>query len=237
MLVTLELSERQAARVLAQAIRTHVKVEVEPRPETHNALLWGSFSGQENDLLQVDLHDSGPQVNLSGLVGAMCDVRMILSGQLCMFSTFVVDASNEAVPKRITLATPTSIQMANRRRFARKTPTEPVPVRISVPGYQPPFVAILTNIGPQGLGCRVVSRDLDEVLYIGDRVHLEFVLPWSNDAYSVAATTCNKNPCGEDGHMIVGFEFVHQPNETQVERLRTALNDETARLTEQDGAP
>lgn len=234
MLVTLDLTVRQAARILAQAVQTHAKLEIEPRPEVHSTLLWGSLTGREDDVLQVDLHDFGRDLPLAPLIGAMCDVRTILSGQLCMFSTFIVDAGESSVPQRVMLAVPTTIQIANRRRFTRKTPTEPVPLRLTVPGNTTTFVAILTNIGPSGLGCRVVSRELDEVLFIGDPVRVDFVLPWSNDAFSLVAQVCSKNPAGEEHHRIIGFEFTGD-DPGAIDRLRAALNEETARLIEKDG--
>ena len=197
-------------------------------------LLWGTLAGQERDLLQVDLQDVGHDVALAPLVGAMCDVRTILAGQLCLFSTFIVDIAEQGVPQRVVLAVPEAIQVANRRRFARHTPLEPVPVRFSVPAAQPPFVAILSNIGANGLGCRVVSGDLDSVVFIGDEVQLEFALPWSNEVYTLPGVVCAKTPCREEGHVLVGFEFAPSGHEATLDRLRAALEDEGARLTEKE---
>jgi hypothetical protein len=237
MLVTLDLTARQAARVLSQAVRTRAKLEIEPRPEAYGMLLWGSFAAREPDLLLVELYEGTRELPLNSLIGAMCEVRTILSGQLCLFSTFVVDAADSTVPQRITLALPQTIQVANRRRFARKTATEPIPLRLSIPGSQTPFVAMLSNISPSGVGCRVVSRDLDEILFIGDQVTLEFVLPWSNDVYTLPASVCSKSPAGPAGQLTVGFEFITKGYEAVVDRLRTALQQETARLIEMDGEP
>jgi hypothetical protein len=237
MLVTLDLTARQAQRVLGQAIRSRVKLEVEPRPEADNTLLWGTLSGREKDLLVVDLYDhQAHPPPLGMLIGAMCDARLILSGQLCLFSTFIQDVAENAAPRQLMLATPETIQVANRRRFARKAPLEPVPVRFLPAGSTTPLVAILSNIGPTGLGCRVVNRELEDLLFIGDEVELEFVLPWSNEVYTLRAAVCNKNRCREEGHLLVGFEFV-QENEAALVRLRAALSDETARLTEREGQP
>lgn len=237
MLVTLDLTERQAHRVLAQAVRTRAKFEIEPRPDAHSALLWGTLAGNDKGTLQVDLHDVGANVSLAALIGAMCDVRMILSGQLCLFSTYVREVSDRTVPQRVVLAVPETIQVANRRRFARHAPVDPVPVRFFVPAAQPPFVAIMSNIGPHGVACRVISTDIDDVLFIGDEVRVEFVLPWGEDVYSLPAIACSKTRCREEGHVIIGFEFVAAGHEAVLERLRNALQDEAARLTESEGQP
>lgn len=237
MLITLDLSARQAQRALGQALRTHVRLEIEPRPESHDTLLWGALAGREKDVLMVDLHDAGHVAPLVTLIGAMCDVRMILSGQLCLFSTYILDVVDVTIPQRLALAVPETLQVANRRRFARKAPVEPVAVRFAAAGVPSSAVAILANIGPTGLACRVVDPELSDQLCIGDEVELEFVLPWSNEVYTLPAAICNKNRCREEGHLMVGFEFVAEANEVALLRLRAALRDETARLTEKEGEP
>ncbi len=237
MLVALDLTARQTARVLTQAVRTHAKLEIEPRPEHQHVLLWGCVESQDRDTLLVELHDPPAAVSLALLPGSMCDVRTILSGQLCMFSTYVVEVSENTVPRRLRLAVPETIRVANRRRFARHTPQEPLPVRIHLPGNSTPFVAILSNIGPQGLASRIVSQELGESLFIGDEVQLDFSLPWSAELYTLPAAVCSKTVCGDEGHFIVGFNFLHRANDHLLGQLRAALHDEAARLVETDGEP
>lgn len=238
MLVALDLTVRQVARVLAQAVQTQAKLEIEPRPETHDSSLWGSLESRQQDLLQVNLLDAGDQTPPAALIGATCDVRTVLSGQLYLFSTFIVDATDDSAPPRLTLAVPEAIQVANRRRFARKSPSEPVPVRLVVPSTPEPFIAHLANIAATGLGCRVLRRELDDVLFIGDRVEIEFVLPWANHIYQLPSTVCSKTPCRDRDHMLVGFEFVALDNaaaRASLDLLRSVLHTETTRLTELEG--
>jgi hypothetical protein len=235
MLVALDLTERQAARVLAQAVNTRAKLELEPRPESCQALLWATLAGRDENTLLVDLHDSDHEVPLGALTGAMCDVRTILSGQLCMFATYIIDVADDARPTRLILAAPETVQVANRRRFARKAPSDPVPVRVTIPGSATPFVAVMRNIGPNGIGCRAVSRELDELLLIGDVVELEFVLPWCGEVFTLSATTCSKTVDASEGHLAIGFEFVGHGQDAMLGTLRSAFRDEAARLTELEG--
>lgn len=238
MLVALDLTARQSARVLAQALRTHAKLEIEPRPEHCTMPLWGTLELREQDRLQVSLLGTGPDAPLTSLIGAMCDARTILSEQLYLFSTYIVEATDDTAPLRLKLAAPDAIQVANRRRFARKTPTEPVPVRLTLPGWPEARVGTLTNVAANGLGCRLPRRDFDPVLFIGDELELEFVLPWTDHVYALPATICNKTPCHDLEYMNVGFEFVTSKNaatRANVDLLRAALQTETARLTELEG--
>lgn len=237
MLLALDLTTRQATRVIEQALRTRAKLEIDPRPDFLDSPLWGTLTGRENNLLAITLMNTNSDVPLTTLVGAMCDVRTILSGQLYMFSTVIVDASDATAPRRLTLAVPDLMQVANRRRFTRKSPTEPVPLRLTVPTADQPFVANLANISRSGLGCRVRRKELDNLLLIGDEVGVEFVLPWISQVFTLATEVCTKTPSQDPDHMIVGLEFKTQTSAAQatVDLLRAVLDNETQRLIETDG--
>lgn len=238
MLVALDLNPRQAARVVAHAIHARAQLEIEPRPEVFCDLIWGTLVGGERDLLHVDLHDPPYDLGMTSLVGAACDVRLVLSGELYLFSTFVVDVSDQTVPRRLILASPEAVQVVNRRRFLRRRPVEPMPVRLGVSGSQQPFVAELANIGQGGMACRILPGELAELLLIGDEVQLEFVLPWSGDMLALTATVCAKDPTPDRERILVGFEFVaSETTRATLERLRAALSSETARLSDLHGEP
>jgi hypothetical protein len=151
-----------------------------------------------------------------------------------MFSTVIVDVAEHTVPHRITLAVPNSVQVANRRRYARRVPTEPVAVRLTAPGATSPCIGQLTSIGPAGLACRAAAQDLGDYVLIGDEVGLELALPWCHELFNLPATVCGKTDC-RDGHFVIGLEFVARDHETVLEQLRRTLSDETTRLVESEG--
>jgi len=237
MLVSLELNPRQIARVLAAALHSRARVELEPRPETCDELLWGMLVGEARNLLEVDLTDRGRLISLDPLVGAACDVRTIIAGELYLFSTCILEIVAERVPPRLRLAQPEFIQVANRRRFARSATVEPVPVNLGVAGHQQPFLAELANISAGGIRCRASGAEIGDLLFIGDTVQLEFTLPWMNESYALQAAVCGKEEARDHTHLLVGLEFATQRPEdaAAVQHLREALLTETSRLTEQNG--
>lgn len=236
MLVALDLTERQAERVWGQAARTRVKLEIEPRPEACDALLWGTLVERDHNQLCIDLHDTGSAMPINTLIGAACDVRMILSDQLYLFSTYVTEVAENAVPARIILATPEVLQVANRRQYQRREPVEPVPVRLESPELVDAVMANLANIGHGGIACRLPVGDAADALFIGNPVTIEFVLPWTRDMFKLPATVCSKTPEGDETRLLVGLEFVAAPTTTaQLDTLRAALTSETARLSEMNG--
>lgn len=237
MLLALDLTPRQAARVLAEAVRRRAKMEIDPRPEFLESPLWGTLESRDQDLLLVYLLDAGHNMTPAKLIGAMCDVRTILSDQLYLFSTVIVDAADATTPQRLTLAVPEGVQVANRRRFSRRSPVEPIPVRLTIGGSPQPHIGTLMNISRTGLGCRAARRDLDALLLIGDEVQIEFVLPWTHQVFALPGEICVKNPCHDPDQMIVGIEFRASgaAGQATLELLRTTLDNETQRLTEMGG--
>lgn len=232
MISSLDLTERQAARVLEQAVRLRAKLEIEPRPETHIEPLWGIIAGREQDLLSVELLGARGEAPVRSLMGCMCDTRTILAGQLYMFETAIVDVSERTAPIRIALTAPTVIRVANRRRFGRRAPVDAVPVRLLPAGAAQPIIGALSDLSRTGLGVRVARAGADELLLIGDQVDTEFSLPWSKTVYALAASVCSKTACQGSDEMAIGLEFspIDATQQASLELLRATLDSEHDRL-------
>jgi len=228
MLAAIDLTHRQAARVLEQALRARARVQLEPR--MRDQTLCGTLSGREEGLLRVQLDDQRPALPLLALVGAFCDVSTVLSGQLYRFCSCVVAVISDVTPPALLLSIPEVIQVANRRRFARKTLSEQVPIQIR-PELAEPLAGSLREIGPGGLNCRL-PRDADGILLIDDRVILSFVLPPNTECFELPALVCFKCAVRDGECVDVGFEFAAapsgQPAASALERLRALLAQDFA---------
>ena len=237
MLATIDLTQRQAARVLAQALRTRVRLEIESR--SREGTISGSLASAENSTLCVELHDHGVDTPLAGQIGSFCDVRAVLSGHLYLFSTCIVDVLESTVPQRLLLAVPDTMQIVNRRRFDRTIPQEHIPLHMWPGGSQHPFVGTLTDIGPAGLGCQMPRRDLEHLLLIDDEVRVRFQLPAGGESFDLEAIVCVKSPSGDSEHLNVGLEFCpprsDQPDYGVMERLRALLARDYTQPTRKDG--
>ncbi len=232
MISSLDLSERQAARVLEQAVRSRAKLEIEPRPDSHVDPLWGIVAGREQDLLTIELLNARGEAPIRALLGCMCDARTILAGQLYMFETAIVDVSERTAPIRLSLTVPGSIRVANRRRFGRRAPIDAVPVRLLPASAAQPIITALIDLSRTGMGVRVARAGADELLLIGDEVDAEFSLPWSRAVYALTLTVCSKTACQGSDEMSVGLEY-NPKDATQnaaLELLRAALDSEQERL-------
>ena len=228
MLVAIDLTQRQAARVLEQGLQTRVRVDIEPRSQ--KVVLCGSLVAKERDLLRVDLHDYGHDWPLSGLVGALCEVKTTLSGQLYLFSTCIVDAIDDALPQHLLLAIPGVIQVANRRRFDRKPLNEELLIQVWPDGGTSSIQGVLLDIGHGGLSCRLPKREAEELLLIDDTIRLHFQLPGIEEPFDIPALVGVKTTSSEEQYLKIGLEFrippPGDPAQAVLARLHAVLSRE-----------
>jgi len=225
--MAIDLTPRQAARVLAQALHENARLELEPRTRPDEPPLCGNLVGREGDRLQVDLHDSGAGIALNHLLGAYCEVRLLLSDQLYLFTTCAVDVIEEHTPQRIVLSLPDAMQVVNRRKFLRQELPEPVQVRLWTRLSNAVYVAQMRDVGPEGLSCRTVGRELDDAVFIGDEIRVAFTLPRTGESLELPATVCDKCPTADKLQLDLGLKFVMRDDDQAtlraLDRLRGVL--------------
>ncbi len=239
MLTALDLTANQVARVLTQAVRTKARLEIEPRPEAQQRVWIGGIESREGNLLRVEMDGPGGEAAAAALIGAFCDVRTVLSGELYMFSTCIVDAIEENGRTRLLLAAPSAIQLSNRRRHIRKAPSESIAVRLGIPSVGQSFDGDLHNVGMTGLACRMPRSECDEILLLGDEVDLRFDFPWLGETFELAASVATKSISFDEQSLIVGLEFSSgdgaRAQHATLQRLRSLLCTEITHLHEIEG--
>jgi c-di-GMP-binding flagellar brake protein YcgR len=220
----LDLTHRQAVRMLEQALRAQARVEIEPCGSDRT--ISGYFSGRERDLLRIDLHDHGRDWPLLPLAGAFCEVCVVLSGQMYRFSSCIVTAEDAGATQRLTLAAPTMIQVCNRRRYDRRAFAESPIIQVFTQQHRDPLIGTLTEIGLGGLACCLPAA-ADEELLIDDTVRLRVQLPGGREFFELSACVCLKNGLHKGEDITVGVEFcLDAPGVTDLARLRQALAQE-----------
>ena len=235
----IDLNTRQSNRVLEQALRSHARLELEIRARHGDEPVAGFLAGRDGRVLRIDLEAGTRALPLHELIGAFCDVRIVLSGQLYLFSTCIADVLDPGGPQRLLLATPDTIHVANRRRFARRTLAGFSQVRLWPAQSKTPYIGELCNISGDGLACRMIRGELDELLLVGDAVRVAFTVAGTGEDFDLPASVCNKTVTTDGQQILLGLEYYlgedEQATRIAVERLRAALCDLTTNLNETDG--
>jgi hypothetical protein len=234
----IDLTERQLRRVLEQALRSHSPIELEPRTRK-DCVLQGEFIERTEDGFRIRLADDSPTLELYELIGAYIDARLVMSGQLYMFSTCVIEADLQSEDSDLVLAEPYAMHVANRRRYERRTLAEFAQVQIWLSDSQTPFYGELCNVSGEGLACRMIRGALDEALLIGDTVRVGFELPGPGESFTLPGALCTKALSKDGNQLIVGIEFDAQPADPvtrlALDRLRAVLCRLTTGLAQKDG--
>jgi hypothetical protein len=239
MQLAIDLTPRQAARVLEQALRAQAGLEIEPRNLPGDERFQGKLVGRDGELLSVELLGGRCALPLSVLIGAFCEVRTALSGELYLFTSCVFDALQSSAPARLLMVVPELIQVANRRQFERTNATVASQVRLWTAGPQTPVVGLLANVSADGLACHLPGMALDEVLALGDELRVSFELAGFDETFELPAVLCSKTLTRDQQQLSLGMKFNARsddpPAQRTLQRLRAALFQLMANSTDMDG--
>ncbi len=235
----IDLTPRQGARVIEQALRAKAELEIEARNLPDDRVIKGRLLARDGELLIIQLSDVPAQPEL--LVGAFCDVRTALSNELYMFTTFVMAVPEEDHGRRILVAMPDLVQVANRRRYERTNATIASQVRIWTARASGPSIGLLANVSADGLACNLPGTGLDSELALGDALRVSFELAGFDEIFDLPAVLCNKQLMPERQQLLLGMKFNPRPDDPvaqhTLERLRAALVELTTNFLDTDGEP
>ncbi len=224
-----ELTPRQAARTLEQALRCGAAVTLEPRNVRQTHALTGVLSGLTRSTLDVQVGAVPPEVRSVLLPGVYCDAHIRTDGDLFLFTTWIQEIGEASDGLRITLVTPESVGMANRRRYERTNATIVSQVRIWAPHSQAPAVGLMCNVSPTGLAALFPGTELSDQVLIGDSLRVQFELPGVDGCFELSATACNKSISRDVKQLTLGVEFAVGPDDragqAALSRLWTVLGE------------
>jgi hypothetical protein len=241
----IDLSPRQSARTLEQAIRHRAEVLMEPRvweePEPVTCRLEPSpDSGSRRDgtatiILSYDLAsdtaaDTKARVEqFYNLVGTYCDFAVRLGENVYLFSadvTRVIRPIEPVTGLMIHLSRPETLQVAQRRRFRRFQLADSTKVRLSWRREgEPPNEGVgwLCNVSADGLACRTDTA-VGERVWIGETIRVDFTLsPSDPQRFVFDAVVCAKTPAGSEGKSIIGMHFQIDPQLAMARQMAEAL--------------
>jgi c-di-GMP-binding flagellar brake protein YcgR len=239
MQLAIDLTPRQAVRVLEQALRMQADLEMEPRNLPDDQTLRGKLLGREGELLSVRIQDDKLALPLTVLIGAFCDVRTVLSGEMYTFTTYVLDVIEDAKPGRVLLVVPESVQVANRRQFERTNATVASRIRVWSGPSATPAVGLLANVSADGIACNLPGTALDGELALGDRLRVNFELAGFDEAFELPVILCNKTLKRDQQQLSLGLKF-DAPTDDPVaqhalQRVRAALFELMTNFTDTGG--
>lgn len=228
MLDALDLTPRQANRLLEQAVRAAARLEIEPRSFPDGRSVRAVLKGREGSTLLAEVSSVPPDMPAISLMGAFCEVRSALSGQIFIFTSCVLDVIDAIGPVRLSLAVPEIIQVTNRRRFERTNATVASEVYLLIDDETCGGPGGLANISPDGLGCTFPAEGLDERVLVGEPLRVRFEIAGFDEEFELPALVCNKTLSRDQKQITIGLEFdlarTGKQDARMLERVRGMLN-------------
>lgn len=239
MVNALDLTQRQSARLLEQAVRTQARLEIEPRNLPDGEILTASIVGRQGTSLVVSLNRNPSQLPPLALIGAFCEVRSTMLGQIFLFTSCVVDVVDAAGRTRLTLSLPDIIQVANRRRHERNGSPVASTVRLTGADGQPLGAGPLANLSADGLACTIDWTETADEPLVGDELRVSFELAGIDESFELPAVVCNKSRQRDSSQLLVGLEFTrtegNDASTLALNRVRSLLTEMMSQFTKSDG--
>jgi hypothetical protein len=235
--LAIDLTRRQASRVLGQAECCHARLEIEPAHSRQRFTWQARLAGSTGKLLALEL------IRLSDdedalLVGTYLDVRMWLDDDLYLFTTCVMDHDASSEPARVMVAVPDAIQIANRRRFERTNATIASQVRLWINADEPAHVGTLASVSANGLAVDIHGLAIDDCALLGDSTRVRFELPAFDAPFELPGMLCSKEIDREKKQVRIGLEFAQTGTPeaaSELNRLRAALAEFLIDLADPQG--
>jgi c-di-GMP-binding flagellar brake protein YcgR len=236
MITALDLTQRQSGRLLEQAIRAQAPVDIEPRNFPDGEHFAGFIAARSGSVLTLQLGPGAPRHFALPLVGAFCEVRAPLGGQVFLFTTCVLDVVEAGTHTQLLTSMPEIVQVANRRRHERTSASVACAVVVSSPTGSH-MAGVMENISPTGMACSFADAVMAD-LWVGDDVQVAFELAGFDETYELSAIICNKTHQREKRTYLVGLEFkvIAPADRESLNRMRGRLNEIMIAIARQEGA-
>lgn len=199
-----ELNDRQSARVFEMAIRDEATIRLDPHYTTGLESFAVQLAEATDEYLVFRILE-GQDGAGGGLVpGQYCQAQFTLGPSIYLLSVYVIDLNEQEQTLRT--ARPKSMQILERRRFARARVANTSTVTIRWPETDRQAEGPLFNIGGGGLAFRV-DKQAGDAMLVGDVVEAEFELPGLARRYAFQVVICNKTVTSDEQSVIVGVQF------------------------------
>ncbi len=211
-----ELNDRQAARVVEQAIRAGTPMRIDPHHASGGEALPVQLIDEDRQCLTFRYEAAAAAAAERFIPSQYCQVQFSLGGAVYMLSVHVVDLN----PRQCILRTsrPKMVQLLERRKFVRTQLAGRTPVIVRWLTQDRLAEANLFNIGGTGLAFKI-GKDFADFILVGDAMEVNFELPGLPVRFTFVVSICNKTIASDNTSVIVGVQFQESPEAAQAGSL------------------
>lgn len=199
-----ELSDRQSARVIEQAISQQVPVRIDP----HHSCGLVPFSAQmvstDGDQFTFRILEETSPCSEALVPGLYCQAEFSVGGSPYLLNIYLTEIHLQ----EHTLCTnrPKLVQVLERRKFMRAQTAPATTITVQWPAESRQALAKLFNIAGGGLAFRI-DNEMADYIAIGDVLEAQFELTGLPNRFAFPINICNKTLASDEQSVIVGAQF------------------------------
>lgn len=205
-----ELGPKRSSRVLEQAMRMSSAVWAETIDESQPRSIAGRVAEVDDEVLIVQVDPEQGDVG-DLLAGRYYQLVMNVGENRYLAVCDLVDAESRQEAMKLVFSRPHSLQVMQRRSFARTVPNHALSVRISWQQRNEetdaPALGQICDLSISGMSVRMPDA-FDSVLFVGDTVDLRFRLDANDPEFTIEAVIRHKELLRDRGDLLLGIEFV-----------------------------
>jgi len=220
----IELSRKQAARILQCASRAHQQVRFQSKSWADGKGLAMHLANCEEGCLHLEA-EWDDQVENILLPNTYCQIEMEIEDNDYFFDSHILSVRRHQEVLNIEVVCPETILVQQRRRSKRKTIASSSDVQISREENDELHIyeGKLYNLSEDGLAFKI-SKTQSSGVDIGQIWCVCFEVPEQSYCYKLEAVVRRKVPSSSEGDIILGMEF-ELGDVDQLKQLHDFLSD------------
>lgn len=208
-----ELTDRQSARVIEQAIREEVTIRLDPHYSSGLEPFGVRLVAEEAEHLMFRILEDQGDAGQGLMPGQYCQAQFSLAESVYLLSVYVVELKQ--AEQLLRTGRPKLVQILERRRFIRSGVAAPTTLTLRWLTEDRQTTAPLFNVGGGGLAFRV-PKDVSDAIAIGDVLQVSFELPGLPRQFDLKINICNKTVASDEQSVIIGSQFQDEPGDGQL---------------------
>lgn len=208
-----ELTDRQSARVIEQAIREQATIRLDPHYSSGLEPFAVQMTGEDAEYLTFHILEDQGDAGQGLMPGQYCQAQFSLGESVYLLSVYVIEL--DAASLTLKTGRPKLVQILERRKFIRTSVAAPTMLTLRWLSQDRQAQASLFNVGGGGLAFRV-SKDLGDDIAVGDLLEIDFELQGIPRQFTFKVNICNKTITSDEQSVIVGSQFQEAPEDSQL---------------------
>lgn len=216
------LSPQRASELLAQAVHGHAPIQLSLCEKFLEPCLWGVLVGEKEGKLLMEVRRLGSSLEEQQHVARLYATIELLDCRYFFDANLSKSPGEWQCGAQLEFHWPMTIAVEERRRSRRRQfqEADKATLVVAANGSEAMIDVIVLNVSLHGLACKI-SESEAAGLEVGSKLRVRMRIGGSSELFEEEAAIVNRTPAGSPGQVVLGMEFVAEPNQRFCDAIRT----------------